>query len=406
MSKQQPWNIGPAGSGGVTSDTSSKSASSADLDSIPADVLLLGPRKDDDMASPKIAPKPDLRPAPASYMPAPRKNPSSRRTMIGLAALVLICIGVPSIAYLRSGSSAVVAETPAAPSPAEPIAAAAVVQGAATIISRPDGAQVFIDGQLKGAAPLTVTLPVGSYSLELHNGTYKRSLPLLIEPNAVVRQYIDLAPSVTDGGRLDVTSDPAGAQVSVDGAPRGMTPLSIASIEPGIHRVTISSEAGTVTRSVNVTAGATASVVVTLTPAGASGGWISIAAPFELQVLENGQVIGTTATERLMLPAGKHELEFVSSTFEFRTNATVQVLAGKTVSVPVALPKGTLSINALPWADVWLDGQPMGTTPLGNLSVTVGTHEVIWRHPQLGERRQVVNVTGRAPVRAGVDFSK
>jgi hypothetical protein len=146
--------------------------------------------------------------------------------------------------------------------------------------------------------------------------------------------------------------------------------------------------------------------VATLTPSGASGGWISVAAPFELQVLENGQVIGSSTMDRLMLPAGKHELEFVSSAFEFRTAATVQVPAGKTVAVPVVLPKGTLSINALPWADVWLDGQPMGTTPLGNISVNVGNHEVIWRHPQLGERRQVIKVTGRAPVRAGVDFSK
>jgi serine/threonine-protein kinase len=76
------------------------------------------------------------------------------------------------------------------------------------------------------------------------------------------------------------------------------------------------------------------------------------------------------------------------------------------VTVPVALPKGTLSINALPWADVTLDGQPMGQTPLGNLSVTIGNHEVVWKHPQLGERRQTVKVTAGAPVRAGMDLTK
>ena len=392
---QQPWQIGPVDT--VKSVT-------------PPDVLLLGPRdeKDVDMAPPRMEPKivekSEIRPAPASYMPAPRKNPASRRTVIGLSALVLVAVGVPSIAYLRSGTSAPAA--PTAASATAPAAAPAAVEGSATIISRPDGAQVFVNGTARGVTPLTVTLPIGSYTLELQNGINKRSLPLVVEAGAVVRQYVDLAPVSGDTGRLEVTSDPAGAQVSVDGVPQGTTPLVVATIAPGQHRVTIAGADGTVNRTVNVAAGATASVVATLTPSGASGGWISVAAPFELQVLENGQVIGSSTMDRLMLPAGKHELEFVSSAFEFRTTASVQVPAGKTVAVPVVLPKGTLSINALPWADVWLDGQPMGTTPLGNISVTVGNHEVIWRHPQLGERRQVIKVTGRAPVRAGVDFSK
>ena len=107
-----------------------------------------------------------------------------------------------------------------------------------------------------------------------------------------------------------------------------------------------------------------------------------------------------------MLPAGNHELELVSQAFDFRTTMNTKVPAGKTVSVPVTIPKGTLSINALPWADVTLDGQSMGQTPLGNVSVAIGNHEVIWKHPQYGERRQTVKVTASAPVRAGMDMTK
>jgi PEGA domain len=406
---QQSWNVGSTGHHSPslgTVDGPDALLGVSEPVPVPLDVLLLGPRdekdKDDDMAPPKIE-KSEYRPAPASYMPPPRKNPASRRTILGLSALVLVAVGIPSVAYLRSGST-----TPAEPTAvATPtVAQPSVATGSATVISRPDGAQIFLDGALRGVTPTTLTLPVGNYTLELQNGTNKRSLPLVIEPGTVVRQYVDLAPTLGDVGRLEVTSDPAGAQVSVDGAHRGVTPLTISSIEPGQHRVTISGPDGSVNRSVIVAAGATASVVATLAPAGSSGGWVSVAAPFEMQVLENGQVIGSSTMERLMLPAGKHELEFVSAAFEFSTTMTVQVPAGKTVTVPVALPKGTLSINALPWADVWLDGQPMGTTPLGNISTTVGNHEVVWRHPQLGERRQVVKVTSRAPVRAGVDFSK
>ena len=46
----------------------------------------------------------------------------------------------------------------------------------------------------------------------------------------------------------------------------------------------------------------------------------------------------------------------------------------------------------------------VGETPLGNLPVTIGPHEVIFRHPQFGEKRQAVSVTLNAPVRVTVDM--
>lgn len=316
---------------------------------------------------------------------------------MGLGAVVLVAAAVPSVAYFRSNRPA------ATPTPA---AAPAVLQGGAQIVSRPDGAEVLIDGVAKGVTPLKVQLPVGTYTLELHNGLAKRTVPLTIEAGSSVRQYVDLAPSDSGVGRLEVTSDPVGAQVLVDGSPRGVTPLVIASIEPGAHKVSVAGGDGSISRTVNVAAGATASILLSVAPTGAAGGWVSVKAPFEVQVLENGKVIGTSGMDSLMLPAGAHELELVSQAFDFRTTMNTKVPAGKTVSLPVTVPKGTLSINALPWAEVTLDGQAMGQTPLGNVSVAIGNHEVIWRHPQYGERRQTVKVTAAAPVRAGMDMTK
>jgi len=82
------------------------------------------------------------------------------------------------------------------------------------------------------------------------------------------------------------------------------------------------------------------------------------------------------------------------------------VQPGKTASATVRVPNGSVSINALPWANVWLDGQALGTTPLANVDVPLGSHEVLWRHPQFGERRQTIMVTARTPVRVVVDLSK
>jgi len=270
---------------------------------------------------------------------------------------------------------------------------------------------VLLNGVSRGVTPLKLTLPVGSYELELRNGASKRSLTLTVDAATAVREFVDLAP---DGGRgsVNISTDIAGARVTIDGASRGVTPLTVTDLEPGSHRIGVSNNGTTVFRTVTVTAGTTTAVVASvapaapIAPAGATGGWVSIESPLELQVLEGAEVVGTTSAKRLMLPAGRHDLLLSAPSYDFRTSISVQIAPGRTVTVPVRVPNGTLSINAAPWADVSIDGKPVGTTPIGNISVTVGPHDVLWRHPQLGERRQVVAVGASAPARASVDLTK
>jgi len=161
---------------------------------------------------------------------------------------------------------------------------------------------------------------------------------------------------------------------------------------------------------VKIAPGATATVVASMASPqaapGAVGGYLSLRAPFELQVFEGGRLLGSTNADRLMLPTGRHELEVVGSSFQFRRTITVNVEAGKVSSPSVELPSGLLSINALPWANVFVDGRSVGTTPLANLSVPIGNHEILWQHPQLGEQRQTVAVTEQKPVRVGVTLGQ
>lgn len=141
-------------------------------------------------------------------------------------------------------------------------------------------------------------------------------------------------------------------------------------------------------------------------PATVKVGWVHLESAIDLSVIERGRSRGTTGAGRLTLPAGVHELELFSTAFEVRQSASVTITAGQTARMTVALPEGLLSVNALPWADVWIDDRAVGTTPLANLVVPVGSHEVLWRHPTLGERRQTVAVKARTPAQIGVDLSK
>src|SRR5262249_25532466 len=160
-------------------------------------------------------------------------------------------------------------------------------------------------------------------------------------------------------------------------------------------------------RTVTVLPGATASIVASgVQPPTTTAGWVSFQVPFEMQVFEDGRLIGTTKTERVMLPTGSHQFQLVNEALEFRTTASVQIVAGKTTNATIAVPSGSLSVNALPWADVEIDGRQVGTTPLANISVPIGSHEIVWKHPQRGERRRTIAVTAGSPARVGIDFNQ
>ena len=140
-------------------------------------------------------------------------------------------------------------------------------------------------------------------------------------------------------------------------------------------------------------------------PAVRTGG-VRLSTPIELTVLDGDRVIGSSVEGPIFAAAGRHEFEFVNSATGYRTRQIVEVKAGQIVPFTVAVPNGTLNINAQPWAAVWIDGNSVGETPLGNLSVVPGEHEVVFRHPQLGERRQKTLVRAGAETRVAVNLEK
>ena len=64
------------------------------------------------------------------------------------------------------------------------------------------------------------------------------------------------------------------------------------------------------------------------------------------------------------------------------------------------------SAHAIPWAEAWVDGERVGETPIGSVQVSIGPHEVVFRHPELGERRVITTVTLAGPAKVSVDMRK
>ena len=227
-----------------------------------------------------------------------------------------------------------------------------------TVESTPPGAEILINGQRRGTTPATVTLNDGEYSMSLVRGTFARSVPLIVRGGTSQHMYF-----ADTGVAAPLESGPAPTVTTA--APSPVPP-----------------------------------------PSNAVGGWLSVDAPIDVQLFEGAALIGSNRSDRIMLPVGRHVIDAVSTALGYKTSTAVQVSAGSVARLRLQMPPGTLNINALPWADVAVDGRKLGTTPLGNVSLPIGAHEIVFNHPQLGERRQTVMVTLNAVNRVSVDFNQ
>jgi serine/threonine protein kinase len=313
----------------------------------------------------------------------------SKKLMVAAAAAVIVLGGggVFASRYFRT----------APPGPA---------MGTLDVQSNPAGVQVFVDGTERGQTPAKLSLPPGAHILELRGRGVPRVIPLTVTAGAQVSQYLEFADTPVTG-QLRVQSQPAGAKVLVDGVDHGAAPVTVTDLTAGDHEVILQTPSGSVKQVVSVQAGAMASFVApvpTEATAGPVSGWVTVKAPVAVEIREGGRLLGTSDTDRVMMAAGRHELELVNETLGYRSTRVVQVPPGKVAPISIDLPSGVVNLNASPWAEVWIDGQRVGETPIGNLSVPIGPHEVIFRNPQLGEKRHAISVTTGTPVRLSVDM--
>jgi hypothetical protein len=285
---------------------------------------------------------------------------------------------------------------------------AAAPSGSLRVESDPSGAEVRVNGALRGTTPLSLSMAEGQYTLSVQYGGNSKQLPVGITAGATTVHHItwaDTLSSAPETGNVSITTEPAGGQVSIDGEERGVAPLTLRNLPVGPHRVVVRAAGTTYARTVQIEPGATASLFFGGSAA-TSPGWISVDSPIAVQVLDGRRLIGTSDVERIMLSGGEHEIELVSEPFGFRTTRKVRVAAGQTATISVELPRAPLSINAVPWAEVFIDGSRIGETPLANVQQTVGQHELVFRHPQLGERRLTALVTLKDVNRVSMDMRK
>ncbi len=129
-----------------------------------------------------------------------------------------------------------------------------------------------------------------------------------------------------------------------------------------------------------------------------------VESPIVLQVFDGARALGSSAGGPMVMPPGTYHLDLVNESLDYRSRLEVEVRRGEIRTLSIQPPGGRLSINALPWAQVWIDGKPVGETPIAYLPVAAGEHEIVFRHPALGERRETLIVRSGADARVSASF--
>jgi len=147
--------------------------------------------------------------------------------------------------------------------------------GAIDVVSYPAGANVYLDGVLKGQTPsagvYTISnVAVGSHTIRVATNGYQ-DYTTSVDVSGATTSHVTAALQPGQGsttGFIAVTSSPAGADVYIDNAYKGITPLNVDGVAAGTHAVRVAlagySDWST---SVQVASGSTASASAVLAAA-------------------------------------------------------------------------------------------------------------------------------------------
>lgn len=259
--------------------------------------------------------------------------------------------------------------------------------------SRPGGAEVYLNGRLQGRTPLTLTVNPGRHEVELRLSGYQPyRVAVNPRPGERVQVFAQLVPEPRQG-TLAITSTPSGAEVYLDGALRGRTPLSL-SLPEGRYGVELRLAGHEPYRAtVQVRRGETTRLDVRLTPVPRTGTLLLESSPAGAEVYLEGRLQGRTPL-RLSLEEGTYRVEYRLPGHE-PYGATVRVERGRETRLAATLRPirtGELALEARPeGAEVYVDGRLLGRAPL-RLSLEAGLHEVRVVAPGFSEYRAQVEV--------------
>jgi len=269
--------------------------------------------------------------------------------------------------------------------------------GTVVVRSDPPGASVFVDGERhKDATPTEIkNVTVGDkHKIRVEKEGFK-AWSEIVEPEpdkslTLEASLTRVVPKLTLTGEIRISSTPSGAKVSLNGNYMGRdTPSLLSGLAPGTYTVNLEKEGYKAwEKEVVVRASETSDLPeVELQMA---FGKLNLSSSPWADVYHAGKKLGTTPLAEIRFQEGTHRLVLRNPLLNIEKTITVKIVADKNEKMSIDMMegiRGQLKINVRPWADVYIDGKRMGSTPLKPLELTVGEHTVLVKNEKLAEER-------------------
>ena len=186
-------------------------------------------------------------------------------------------------------------------------------------------------------------------------------------------------------GSISVTSDPAGADIYIDGIGTGLvTPFTLSDVTPGSHVVKVSL-AGYMDaeQEVIVIAGSSKIAQFTLVPISQTGSIAVTSTPSGAEIWIDGKDTGKVTPYTFDKAPGDYDVYVTLNGYQTPAARSVSVIAGQTSSAdfsvePILTGTGSIKVtSARSGAAIYLDGENTGKfTPDIVTDVPIGNHEV------------------------------
>lgn len=274
--------------------------------------------------------------------------------------------------------------------------------GVVEIESNPQGASVIVDGAEKGRTPLIIPqIDAGNHIVKLIRSRFHDEEDILkIEPGDTLLKNYQLRPKF---GNLEITSDPPGAVVRIDGEIRGETPVKIDTIGSGSHIISLKlKNYNELVDQIEISDRSVVSKNYDLK--GDFGLFTLITEPSGAQVIFQSDNVENKVSpvEELKLKPGTYFLNIMKTGYE-PLETSVMIALGKKESIDLTLERsiGTLKISSRPQlATIYLDDVEVGQTPKVFREIPIGDHIVrlekdgfdVFEERITIERRQIRNI--------------
>lgn len=277
------------------------------------------------------------------------------------------------------------------------------------------GAQLYVDGELKGQVPMLVTVEPGRHQIEIRKDGFETLTQWITTRE---NDKITLAPSLREVakakyGTVVVEADVPDAEVLIDGNVHpDKTPAVISNVIEGIHVIEVRKEPSVPWKqTIQVKANEQTKVRAELRAGlGGAVGTISVLSNVDrAKVYLDGREVGEVPVDIKDVKPGEHVLEVKAAGYQSREERIV-MNAGRTEIRKMDLtPEGSPDqgivkvVSPVPDADVFIDGAAIGKVPQEK-RLSSGEHFVVVKLPGYKEFNQKVRVEAGATLTVSAEL--